>query len=33
VRFLRLYVPAVNGQVGWVAWHELSVYAPKKKRG
>jgi Tol biopolymer transport system component len=32
VRFLRLYVPSVNGQVGWVAWHELSVYAPKQKR-
>jgi hypothetical protein len=33
VRFLRLYVPSANGGVGWVAWHELSVYAPRKKRG
>ena len=31
VRYLRLYVPAAIGQVGWVAWHELSVYAPKPK--
>jgi RTX calcium-binding nonapeptide repeat (4 copies)/NedA-like, galactose-binding domain/WD40-like Beta Propeller Repeat len=32
VRYLRLYIPQTNGQVGWVAWHELAVYAPTKKK-
>jgi len=32
IRYLRLYVPSpTSGGVGWVAWHELSVYAPKPK--
>lgn len=32
IRYLRLYVPpAGTGAVGWVSWHELSVYAPKPK--
>jgi hypothetical protein len=31
IRYLRLYVPAAaSGGVGWVSWHELSVYAPRK---
>jgi len=29
IRYLRLYIPQTLGPVGWVAWHELSVYAPK----
>jgi RTX calcium-binding nonapeptide repeat (4 copies)/WD40-like Beta Propeller Repeat len=28
VRYLRLDIPQALGNVGWVAWHELSVYAP-----
>jgi Ca2+-binding RTX toxin-like protein len=32
VRYLRLYVPSANGGVGWVAWHELAVYAPVRKK-
>ncbi|MGN6799001.1 MAG: discoidin domain-containing protein, partial [Gaiellaceae bacterium] len=32
IRYLRLYVPQPSlGGVGWVSWHELSVYAPKVK--
>lgn len=31
VRYVRLYVPAVNASVGWAAWHELGLYAPKAK--
>jgi Tol biopolymer transport system component len=33
VRYLRLHVPPAAGNVGWVALHELSVYAPKAKKG
>jgi len=30
IRYLKLYIPSpAYGGVGWVAWHELSVYAPK----
>ncbi|MGZ4152560.1 MAG: discoidin domain-containing protein, partial [Actinomycetota bacterium] len=31
VRYLRLYIPQVYAPVGWVAWHEMSVYGPKPR--
>jgi dipeptidyl aminopeptidase/acylaminoacyl peptidase len=31
IRYLRLDIPAVSGQAGWAAWHELAAYAPASK--
>jgi WD40-like Beta Propeller Repeat/RTX calcium-binding nonapeptide repeat (4 copies) len=33
VRYLRIVVPQANAPMGWVAWREISVYAPKPKPG
>jgi dipeptidyl aminopeptidase/acylaminoacyl peptidase len=29
VRYLRIVVPQANAPIGWIAWREISVYAPK----
>ena len=31
VRFIRLEVPIANGQMPWVSWPEIEMYAPKVK--
>jgi TolB protein len=31
IRYLRIVVPQANAPIGWVAWREISVYAPKPK--